>query len=85
MKHFFKEIELNNEELYEQNYESTIKELERKAEAGNFNLETVRNELEALYNYDGLGWAGRGLVKGTQIDAAIAAYEAFISRRRKAG
>lgn len=74
-----------HDDIYEVQYRTTLNELEQKSHLPDFDLNSVKNELEALYNYEGLGWAGRGLVKSSQIAADIAAYEAFLNGMKQYG
>ncbi len=71
---------MNIEETYSISYQTTMEALERKAGRSSFDKNEIENELAALYNYEGLGWTGRGMVKDAEISSAIAAYEAFLKR-----
>ena len=67
---------------YKDGYSAVLQALEQKALEPGFEVKEVENELKTLYSYEGLGWAGRGMVKEAEISSAIAAYEAFLSKRR---
>ncbi|MDC7227722.1 MAG: hypothetical protein PQJ61_13240 [Spirochaetales bacterium] len=64
-------------------YDSVAATLEERAAAPGFNIEDIRSELDALYRYSGLGWAGRGMIKEQEINSSIMAYEVFLVRYRE--
>lgn len=68
------------EDNYSENYKVVMALLEKKASESNFDRDEIKRELESLYNYEGLGWAGRGMIKDAEISASIAAYEAFLGK-----
>ena len=67
--------------MYQNTYKETLDTLEERYRSSVSIKPIIRNELEALYSYQGLGWAGRGMIKDSEISASIAAYEAFLFRR----
>ncbi len=72
---------MNTEEIvFDENYEKTMAKLTASAERPDFSLETVKNELNALYIYEGQDWAGRGELKQSEIAGAILAYQVFLNK-----
>ncbi|MDC7125261.1 MAG: hypothetical protein PQJ46_06830 [Spirochaetales bacterium] len=71
---------MNFEETGDNVYDATLLALEQRAAMKNFDIEEIRNELDALYIYQGHGWGGRGMVKDAEIDSQVIAYEVFLSR-----
>jgi hypothetical protein len=69
---------MNVDEMYRIEYQNTLRALENKVDNKLSSVAEIKNELMALYNYEGLGWSGRGMIKDAEISAAIAAYEAFL-------
>ena len=70
------------DEIFEGSYRRTLDYLENRFGVGENGIDDMERELESLYNYEGLGWAGRSLVKDSEISASIAAYEAFLKQHR---
>ena len=68
--------------IFDETYEATLSGLHVRAAQTDFSIDMVQNELQSLYTYEGLGWAGRGDVKQAEIEGSILAYQAFISRYR---
>ena len=65
--------------IFDDSYELTLAKLNSGAEKPDFQLDRVRNKLDALYKYEGLDWTGRGELKQAEISGAILAYQVFIN------
>lgn len=70
--------------VFDHHYEVTLLHLEQLSRKDDFSIELVKDELENLTKYQGLGWSGRGLIKEAEISGEILAYQAFIMRWEKA-
>jgi hypothetical protein len=68
------------EDIFDFNYEKTRQKLEKKYESPDFSVDSVKNELEALYIFEGQDWTGRGAVKQAEIEGAILAYQVFLKK-----
>jgi hypothetical protein len=68
------------QETFDDNYERTLAKLQAEALTDGFSMETTKHELDALYQYEGLDWTGRGELKQAEIAGAILAYQTFIRR-----
>jgi hypothetical protein len=70
-------------DLYEQisddAFEGILTALRIRSEKSDFSIEEIKGELESLYKYEGLGWAGRGDYKQAEIEGSILAFQVFIS------
>ncbi len=62
-------------------YEETMTALKRRSAAEDFDIETVKAELDALYTYQGHGMDGRNFYKDAEIEGQIDAYQVFLFRR----
>lgn len=68
------------EAAYESSYEATMANLvRRRAEDAGFSPDKARGILRHLYIQDGNDWGGRGELQDLQLQAMIAAHEAFIA------
>lgn len=68
------------ETAYDSSYETTLANLvRRRAEDPDFSPEKARGILQHLYIQDGNDWGGRGELQDLQLQAMIAAHEAFIA------
>lgn len=68
------------ETAYDVTYEATMTSLaRRRAEDADFSPDKARGILQHLYIQDGNDWAGRGELQDLQLQAMIAAHEAFIA------
>lgn len=54
--------------------------LKERSHHKGFSIETIRNELDSLYKYDGLDLTGRGVVVQAKNESAILAYQLFLYR-----
>ena len=61
-------------------YEQTLSSLADRAARGDFNLETLKAEYEALCVYQGHGMDGRNVYKDAEIEGQIDAFQVFIHR-----
>jgi hypothetical protein len=68
------------QKIFDDAYENTLAALQAAALQPDFTLQTVRNELAALYKYEGLDWTGRGDIKQAEISGSILAYQVFLKR-----
>ncbi len=66
--------------ILDETFEAVLSTLEERARKADFELSLIERELSSLYDYDGLGWAGRGDVKQAEIEGSILAYQALILR-----
>jgi len=69
--------------LFDRVYDSTLAKLEYKVETLGESIETIENELEHLYIYQGHSWAGRSEAKDQEIEASVQAYQIFIKRQKE--
>lgn len=74
----------NWEEHYQHHYDSSYANLEFKMDKLGKDLQSIQNELEHLYIYQGHAMDGRSESKEREIEAMVHAYEVFIRDRKKA-
>ncbi len=66
------------ERAFEENFRETTDYLTVRSMGADFSIETVSNELEALYKFEGLDWVGRGELANAEIQGSIVAYQIFL-------
>jgi hypothetical protein len=71
------------QQILDDTFETVLGTLKLRLLSDTFSLETVRNELDSLYKYEGLDWVGRGEVKRAEIEGTILAYQVFINEQVK--
>lgn len=71
------------QQILDDTFESVFSTLKLRLLSDTFSLETVKNELDSLYKYEGLDWVGRGEVKRAEIEGTILAYQVFINEQVK--
>jgi hypothetical protein len=69
------------QQILDDTFETVLGTLKLRLLSDTFSLETVRNELDSLYKYEGLDWVGRGEVKRAEIEGTILAYQVFINEQ----
>ncbi|HCC36235.1 MAG TPA: hypothetical protein DEQ14_00690, partial [Treponema sp.] len=69
---------------YNEIFEQELLGLERRLKADpRCEIEDIQGILDNLYIMDGAGWGGRGELQDTIMAATIAAYEHFISGKKR--
>jgi len=71
------------QQILDDTFEAVLSTLKLRLLSDTFSLETVKNELDSLYKYEGLDWVGRGEVKRAEIEGTILAYQVFINEQVK--
>jgi hypothetical protein len=66
------------QKILDDSFDSVYSALKRRSALDTFSLETVKNELDSLYVYEGHGWVGRGEFKQAEIEGSILAYQVFL-------
>ena len=61
-------------------YENTLFALEQRAARDDFDLDSLKREYEALTIYDGMGWGGRGILRSSELEAQVLAFQVFLRR-----
>ncbi len=64
-------------------YERTMRFLENRALAADFDIHELEAEYEALTVYEGHGWTGRNAYKEAEIEGQIDAFQVFLHRYRQ--
>lgn len=66
------------QQIYDDTYEGILNSLQTRSKNIDFSFNIVKEELDSLYKYEGLGWTGRGDLKQAEIEGTILAFEVFI-------
>lgn len=69
---------VNSDEYYEKIYSETLFVYEQREKYDEIEIDSVQRELDALYIYEGQDIEGRGHYKRLELEAQIAATQAFI-------
>lgn len=69
---------IQEDSLFNKNYEQALEHLKTRAGTRKLSRKEIENELDALYKYEGLDWAGRGELKRIEIESSILAYQVFL-------
>lgn len=65
--------------VFEQSYTTTYENLKERYVENDLSEGSAVRELESLYIYEDLDWTGRGELKNSEIQGAIAAYQVFLN------
>lgn len=71
------------ESVFDDTYNSIYNKLFISLKSDNFEIQEIEQQLEALYQYDGMAWTGRADIKQSEIEGQILAYQAFIKRYKE--
>lgn len=69
---------INSDEYYEKTYNETLFLLEQRDKHKEIEFDSLERELKALFVYEGHDIEGRGHYKRLELEAQIAATQAFI-------
>jgi len=69
--------------IFEKSYQETLNLLESRSMDETFDIESIKEELNNQYIYEGLDWTGRGEIKNSEISGSISAYQVFINQYLK--
>ena len=69
--------------IYKASYQETLDMLDLRSRDESFEIDSIKEELNSLYKYEGLDWVGRGEIKNSEISGSISAYQVYISQYLK--